>query len=64
MNAKAAGKAAIHCAAVAGNVAVLKVIMEFNPDLEIEVSDAVYASSQLQTLLLRWLSKIILVGFF
>lgn len=37
MNAKAAGKAAIHCACAAGNVDVLKVIMEFNPDVEVGV---------------------------
>ena len=37
MNAKAAGKAAIHCAAVAGNIPMLKAILEFNPNLEIEV---------------------------
>lgn len=40
MNAKAAGKAAIHCAAVAGNIPMLKAILEFNPNLEIEVSHA------------------------
>ena len=37
MNAKAAGKAAIHCASVAGNMPMLKAILEFSPDLEIEV---------------------------
>ena len=34
MNTKAAGKAAIHCAGAAGNVDVLKVIMEFAPNVE------------------------------
>ena len=38
MNAKAAGRAAIHCAAMAGNVAVLKVLLEFGGNLEVEVS--------------------------
>lgn len=37
MNAKASGKAALHCASVAGDLAVVKTILEFNPDLEIEV---------------------------
>ena len=37
MNAKASGKAALHCASVAGDLAVVKAILEFNPDLEIEV---------------------------
>ena len=37
VNAKAVGKAAIHCAAVAGHMNVLKAILEFNPDLEIQV---------------------------
>ena len=37
VNAKAAGKAAIHCASVAGNIPMLKAILEFKPDLEIEV---------------------------
>jgi hypothetical protein len=32
-----AGKAAIHCGAVAGNIPMLKAILEFNPNLEIEV---------------------------
>ena len=37
VNVKAAGKAAIHCAAVAGNIDVIKCLMEFSPNLEIEV---------------------------
>ena len=37
MNTKASGKAALHCASVAGDLAVVKAILEFNPDLEIEV---------------------------
>ena len=37
MNAKASGKAALHCATVAGDLAVIKAILDFNPDLEIEV---------------------------
>jgi len=37
VNSKAAGKAAIHCATVAGNVPVIKVLLEFNADLEVEV---------------------------
>ena len=37
VNAKTQGKAALHCAAVAGNIPVLKAILDFNPDLEIEV---------------------------
>lgn len=39
VNAKAAGKAAIHCAAVAGNIAVLKVLLEFKADVEIKDED-------------------------
>ena len=42
MNAKAAGKAAIHCAAVAGNIPMLKAVLEFSPNLEIEVYIACY----------------------
>ena len=37
VNVKAAGKAAIHCAAVAGNTDVIKCLLEFSPNLEIEV---------------------------
>lgn len=37
VNAKAAGKAAIHCASAAGNVDVIKCLLEFSPDLEVEV---------------------------
>ena len=37
VNSKAAGKAAIHCAAVAGNVPVIKVLLEFKASLEVEV---------------------------
>ena len=37
MNAKASGKAALHCSTVAGDLAVVKAILDFNPDLEIEV---------------------------
>ena len=37
VNTKAAGKAAIHCACAAGNVDVLKVIMEFAPNVEVGV---------------------------
>lgn len=37
VNTKAAGKAAIHCACAAGSVDVLKVIMEFKPNLELGV---------------------------
>ena len=37
MNAKASGKAGLHCASVAGNIPVMKALLEFNPDLEIEV---------------------------
>ena len=37
VNSKAAGKAAIHCAAVAGNVPVIKVLLEFKANLEVEV---------------------------
>lgn len=33
----AAGKAALHCAAVAGNTDIIKCLLEFNPNLEIEV---------------------------
>ena len=38
VNTKAAGKAAIHCASVAGNMTVLKCLLEFDADLEVEVS--------------------------
>ena len=49
MNTKAAGKAAIHCACAAGNVDVLKVIMEFAPNVEsggmcIILASAVYTT--------------------
>ena len=37
MNTKASGKAALHCATVAGDLTVVKAILDFNPDLEIEV---------------------------
>ena len=37
VNAKAVGKAALHCATAAGDVALVRAILEFNPDLEIEV---------------------------
>ena len=37
MNTKASGKAALHCASVSGDIPVMKAILEFNPDLEIEV---------------------------
>ncbi len=40
MNTKAAGKAAIHCASVSGNMAVLKCLLEFDADLEVEVISA------------------------
>lgn len=33
----AAGKAALHCAAVGGNIEVIKTLLEFQPNLEIEV---------------------------
>ena len=39
VNTKAAGKSALHCASVAGNTAILKCLLEFNPDLEIEVNN-------------------------
>ena len=39
VNAITQGKAALHCASVAGNIPVLKAILEFNPDLEIEVCE-------------------------
>ncbi|XP_064385425.1 ankyrin repeat and SOCS box protein 10-like isoform X2 [Halichondria panicea] len=39
VNTKAAGKAAIHCACAAGNVDVLKVIMEFAPNVEVGDED-------------------------
>ena len=50
VNAKAAGKAAVHCAAVSGNISMLKAIMEFNPDLEIEVyfGNFINCSSQMK----------------
>ena len=38
VNSKAAGKAAIHCASVAGNLDIIKCLLEFSPDLEIKVS--------------------------
>ena len=37
VNTKAAGKAALHCAAAGGNIDVIKTLLEFHPDLEIEV---------------------------
>lgn len=37
VDAKAAGKAAIHCACAQGNVDVVKCLLEFSPDLEIKV---------------------------
>ena len=37
VNAKAGGKAAIHCACAQGNLDVLKCLLEFSPNLEIEV---------------------------
>eukprot|EP00731_Ephydatia_muelleri_P014626 Em0008g346a len=39
VNAKAAGKAALHCAAIGGNIEVLKTLLEFHPNLEIEDED-------------------------
>ena len=39
VDAKAAGKTAIHCAAVGGHVEVMKVLLEYKPDLEVEVSE-------------------------
>ena len=47
VNAKAAGKAAIHCASVAGNIPMLKAILEFNPNLEVEVRNVVIVSYEL-----------------
>ncbi len=45
VNTKAAGKAAIHCACAAGNVDVLKVIMEFAPNsMCIILASAVYTT--------------------
>lgn len=38
VNTKAAGKAAIHCASVAGNMTVIKCLLEFHADVEIEVN--------------------------
>ena len=37
MNTKAAGKAAIHCASVSGNMTILNCLLEFNANLEVEV---------------------------
>ena len=37
VNAKAAGKTALHCASVGGHLEVVKAVMEFSPDLEVEV---------------------------
>ncbi len=42
MNTKAAGKAALHCASVGGHVDVVKAILEFSPDLEVEVRNVVF----------------------
>lgn len=47
VNDKTEGRAAIHIAALSGHSDVMKTIMEFNPDLEIEVSQ-VYFSKQLR----------------
>ena len=33
------GKTALQCSATAGNISVMKILLEFNPDLEFEVSD-------------------------
>ena len=44
VNTKAAGKAAVHCAAVAGNIPVLKCLLEYEADLEIEVIKIVWWS--------------------
>ena len=41
VNAKAGGKAALHCAAVTGNIPVLKALLEFNPNLEIEAREII-----------------------
>lgn len=38
VNAQVFGKAPIHCAAAAGRVSVLKMLLEFQANLEIEVS--------------------------
>ena len=37
VNTKAVGKTAMHCASVGGHVEVVKALLEFNPDLEVEV---------------------------
>ncbi|XP_019848978.1 PREDICTED: E3 ubiquitin-protein ligase MIB2-like [Amphimedon queenslandica] len=39
VNAKAAGKAALHCAAVAGHIEIIKCLLEFKANLEIEDED-------------------------
>ena len=37
MNAKFEGKAAIHCAAIAGKFPVMKVLVEFSANIELKV---------------------------
>ena len=37
VNAKFCGKTALHCAAAAGKVSVMKMLFEFQADVEIEV---------------------------
>lgn len=39
VNHKAAGKTALHCASVGGHLSVVKVLLGFNPDLEVEDED-------------------------
>jgi len=39
VNNKAAGKTALHCASVSGNVDMVKLVLEFSPDLEVAVSE-------------------------
>ena len=41
VNGKVSNKSALHCAVVANNLNVLKVILEFKPNLEIKVSDMI-----------------------
>ena len=38
VNTKAAGKSAMHCAAAGGHLNVMKCLLEFSPNLEIQVS--------------------------
>ncbi len=45
VNAKSDGKAAIHSAAVTGNVSVLQLLLDFRANLELEVSQLVTTSA-------------------